>query len=111
MRDQHLYKSLLILLLPYWECLIVDFLQSGVENAGKGGQELNKTILDLSSQPGAYDLSATATLPVLWPWISSAQLAKRHAFYIYHFSEPEALNEMKWTIKNLSKSSFSFPAS
>jgi len=72
MRDQHLYKSPADvyghcrLLLPWLRVPCWFFLQSGVEKllAWVAGDWTHNHTLDLSSQSGAYDLSATAT-----PWI------------------------------------------
>jgi len=69
MRDQHLYKSPAIdvyghcrLLLPWLRVSCWFFLQSGVEKllAWVAGDWTHNHTLDLSSQLGAYDLSATA---------------------------------------------------
>jgi len=61
---------------PDWECL-VDFFFAirGWKIAGMGGQgiEPTTTTLDLSSQSGAYDLSAIAThLDEKQPWLWKA---------------------------------------
>jgi len=48
---------------PDWECLVDFFCNLGLKNCWQGllGIEPTTTTLDLSSQSGAYDLSATAT--------------------------------------------------
>jgi len=74
MLDQHLYKSPAIDVMttadyycPDWECLVDFFLQSGVEKL-LAGIEPTTTTLDLSSQSGAYDLSAMATPMIFLTW-------------------------------------------
>jgi len=66
MRNQHLYKSPAIevygrcrLLLP-WLRVPCWFLQSKLKNCGHGQLGIEPTILDLSSQSGAYDFLANA---------------------------------------------------
>jgi len=47
---------------PDWECLVDFFLQSGVEKLlAWVAAGIERITLDLSSQSGAYDLSATAS--------------------------------------------------
>jgi len=54
---------------PDWECLVDFFLQSGVEKllAWVAGDWTHNHTLDLSSQSGAYDLSANSM------WIKTCQ--------------------------------------
>jgi len=84
MRDQHLYKSPSIDVMatadyyyPDWECLVDFFCNPGLKNCWHGwpGIEPTTTTLDLSSQSGAYDLSAMAT-PLVIVVIYESQLYK-----------------------------------
>jgi len=67
MHDLHPYKSPAIEVVtadyyyPDWECLVDFFFNPRLKNCWHGRPEIEPTTLDLSSQPGAYDLSATAT--------------------------------------------------
>jgi len=68
MHDQHFYKSPAIevyghcrLLLPKLRVPCWFFSQSGIENCWHGRPGIEPTTLDINSQSGAYDLSATAT--------------------------------------------------
>jgi len=72
--NQHLYKSPAIevyghcrLLLPWLRVPCWFFCNQGLKNCwhGRPGIEPTTTTLDLSSQSGAYDLSAMATLSIL----------------------------------------------
>jgi len=63
MRDQYLYKSPAIEVYghavyyyPDWGC----FCNPGLKNCWNGRLGIEPTTLDLCSQSGAYDLSATA---------------------------------------------------
>jgi len=47
---------------PDWGCLADFFCDSSLKNCWFGWPGIEPTTLDLSSQSGAYDLSATATL-------------------------------------------------
>jgi len=69
MGDQHLYKSPAIdvyshctdYYYPDCGCLVDFFCNLGLKNCWHGGLGIDPTTLDLSSQSGAYDLSAMAT--------------------------------------------------
>jgi len=46
---------------PDWECLVDFFCNPGLKNCWHGWPGIEPPTLDLSSQSGAYDFSATAT--------------------------------------------------